>query len=224
MYISSKLSSSCSVKNLSSYLSVKDAHADDVVLYQVGDFFEMYGADAETAEVVLELTPTTRTLEGERVPMCGIPSNRLEQYVNKLHDEGYDVTISGIEQLSGERRVFSLPSVDHAAERDIDTHEAESGADGTRVFFEAVPEHLTVREHLEQYKPVVIAAVSENTRYRNACGHSDRENAAIECNAAVRNAVLNSDDLELIRLFSDVPEFRSQLRQEVFDDTYPQLH
>jgi len=206
------------------YLSVKDAHADDVVLYQVGDFFEMYGADAETAEVVLELTPTTRTLEGERVPMCGIPSNRLEQYVNKLHDEGYDVTISGIEQLSGERRVFSLLSVDHAAERDIDTHEAESGADGTKVFFEAVPEHLTVREHLEQYKPVVIAAVSENTRYRNACGHSDRENAAIECNAAVRNAVLNSDDLELIRLFSDVPEFRSQLRQEVFDDTYPQLH
>ncbi len=94
------------------------------------------------------------------------PSNRLEQYVNKLHDEGYDVTISGIEQLSGERRVFSLSSVDHAAERDIDTHEAESGADGTRVFFEAVPEHLTVREHLEQYKPVVIAAVSENTRYR----------------------------------------------------------
>jgi hypothetical protein len=43
------------------YLSVKDAHADDVVLYQVGDFFEMYGADAETAVVVLELTPTTRT-------------------------------------------------------------------------------------------------------------------------------------------------------------------
>ena len=206
------------------YLSVKDAHADDVVLYQVGDFFEMYGADAETVEVVLELTPTTRTLEGERVPMCGIPVNRLEQYVNKLHDEGYDVTISGIEQLSGERRVFSLPSVDHAAERDIDTHEAESGADGTRVFSEAMPEHPTVQENLTQYKPVVIAAVSENTRYRNACGHSDHENAAIECNAAVRDAVLNSSDMELIRLYSDMPEFRSGLHQEVFDDTYPQLH
>ena len=82
----------------------------------------------------------------------------------------------------------------------------------------------TLREQFEQYKPVVTAAISEDTAYRNACGHSDRENAVIEGNAAVRRAVLGSKDMELIRLYSDIPEFRQRLHREVIDETYPKLH
>ena len=82
----------------------------------------------------------------------------------------------------------------------------------------------TLREQFEQYKPVVTAAISEDAAYRNACGHSDRENAVIEGNAAVRRAVLASKDMELIRLYSDIPEFRQRLHQEVIDETYPKLH
>ena len=55
-------------------------------------------------------------------------------------------------------------------------------------------------------------------------GHSDHENAVIEGNAAIRRAVLGSGDLELIRLYSDVPEFRQRLHREVIDETYPKLH
>ena len=82
----------------------------------------------------------------------------------------------------------------------------------------------TLGEQFEQYKPVVTAAISEDTAYRNACGHSDRENAVIEGNAAVRRAVVGSKDMELIRLYSDVPEFRQRLHREVIDETYPKLH
>ena len=82
----------------------------------------------------------------------------------------------------------------------------------------------TLREQFEQYKPVVTAAISEDAAYRNACGHSDHENAVIEGNAAIRRAVLGSGDLELIRLYSDVPEFRQRLHREVIDETYPRLH
>lgn len=82
----------------------------------------------------------------------------------------------------------------------------------------------TLREQFEQYKPVVTAAISEDAAYRNACGHSDRENAVIEGNAAVRRAVLSSKDMELIRLYSDIPEFRQRLHREVIDETYPKLH
>ena len=82
----------------------------------------------------------------------------------------------------------------------------------------------TLREQFEQYKPVVTAAISEDAAYRNACGHSDRENAVIEGNAAVRRAVLASKNMELIRLYSDVPEFRQRLHREVIDETYPKLH
>ena len=82
----------------------------------------------------------------------------------------------------------------------------------------------TLREQFEQYKTVVTAAISEDAAYRNACGHSDRENAVIEGNAAVRRAVLGSKDMELIGLYSDVPEFRQRLHREVIDETYPKLH
>ena len=82
----------------------------------------------------------------------------------------------------------------------------------------------TLRKQFEQYKPVVTAAISEDAAYRNACGHSDHENVVIEGNAAVRRVVLGSKDMELIRLYSDVPEFRQRLHREVIDETYPKLH
>ena len=208
------------------YDAVKEAHPDDIVLFQVGDFFEMYGEDAKQAAELLDLNLTTRAIPGAgRVAMCGVPAHNLENYVEELRDK-YDVTIAAAPDFRGERRVYTLRSVDHEAEAAIDAYEAEFGADGTRVFRDPAAEQVqpTVQERLEHYRPVVMAAVSEDTAYRNACGHSDRENAEIECNAAVRRAVLNSKDMELIRLFSDMPEFRSRLHREVFEGTYARLH
>ena len=208
------------------YNAIKEAHPDDIVLFQVGDFFEMYGEDAKQAAELLDLNLTTRAIPGAgRVEMCGVPSHNLEMYVEKLRDK-YDVTIAEAPDFRGERHIYTLRSIDHEAEAAINAYEAEFGADGTRVFRDPAAEQVqpTVQERLEHYRPVVMAAVSEDTAYRNACGHSDRENAEIECNAAVRRAVLNSKDMELIRLFSDVPEFRNHLHQEVFEGTYERLH
>ena len=209
-----------------SYNAIKESHPDNIVLFQVGDFFEMYGEDAKQAAELLDLNLTTREIPGAgRVEMCGVPSHNLEMYVEKLRDK-YDVTIAEAPDFRGERHIYTLRSIDHEAEAAINAYEAEFGADGTRVFRDPAAEQVqpTVHERLEHYRPVVMAAVSEDTAYRNACGHSDRENAEIECNAAVRRAVLNSKDMELIRLFSDVPEFRSRLHQEVFEGTYERLH
>ena len=64
----------------------------------------------------------------------------------------------------------------------------------------------------------------EDVPYRNACGHSDHENAVIEGNAAIRRAVLGSGNMELLRLYSDTPEFRQRLHREIIDETYPKLH
>ena len=209
-----------------SYNASKEAHPDNIVLFQVGDFFEMYGEDAKQAAELLDMNLTTRNIPGAgRVEMCGVPSHNLEMYVEKLRDK-YDVTITEAPDFRGERHIYTLRSIDHEAEAAINAYEAEFGADGTRVFRDSAAEQVqpTVQERLEHYRPVVMAAVSEDTAYRNACGHSDRENAEIECNAAVRRAVLNSKDMELIRLFSDVPEFRNHLHQEVFEGPYERLH
>ena len=208
------------------YNEIKSAHPDDIVLFQVGDFFEMYGEDARQAAKLLELTLATRPVPGAgRVEMCGIPAHHLEQYTEKLREQ-FDVTIAAIPETGTERRIFTLRSIDHEAEAAINAQEAEFGADGTRVFHapEADLPQPTVQDYLDRYTPVVIAAVSEDTAYRNACGHTDRENAKIECNAAVRRAVLQMKNTELLKPFLDMPEFRSRLHSEVFDGTYAQLH
>ncbi len=207
------------------YNGVKERHPDDMVLYQMGDFFELYGEDAKEAAAELNINLTTRAIpSGGRVEMCGFPANQLEQMVEQLRDK-HDVTISAVPEGGKERQEYSMPSIDHEAEQHINAQEAEFGADGNRVFRDteatAAP---TLREQFEQYKPVVTAAISEDAAYRNTCGHSDRENAVIEGNAAVRRVVLGSKDMELIRLYSDIPEFRQRLHREVIDETYPKLH
>ena len=213
-----------SASSVLDYNSIKEAHPDDIVLYQVGDFFEIYGEDARQAAELLDMNLTTRNIpDVGRVEMCGLPSHNLEMYVEKLRDK-YDVTIAEAPDFRGEYHIYTLRSVDHEAA--IDVQETEFGADGSNVFHDPAADvtQPTVQERLEHYRPVVMAAVSEDTAYRNACGHSDRENAGIECNAAVRRAILGSKDMELIRLFSDMPEFRSRLHREVFEGTYERLH
>ncbi len=206
------------------YTALKEQHPNDLVLYQVGHFYEIYDDDAQAAVAFLKSSVELRTVtDGENRRVFRVPDSQLTEYVNHLREQ-FDLTISGIDPENRTRQVYSIVSIDHEAERATDAHEAEFGADGWRAFPGNAPEQPIIREPFEQYKPVVIAAVSEDVAYRNACGHSDRENAGIECNAAVRRAILNSGDMELIRLFSDMPEFRSSLHQEVFDETYPRLH
>lgn len=67
------------------YNGVKECHPDDMVLYQMGDFFELYGEDVKTAAAELDLNLTTRAIPGGgRVEICGFPANRLEQVVEQL--------------------------------------------------------------------------------------------------------------------------------------------
>ncbi|MDO5397138.1 MAG: SNF2-related protein [bacterium] len=208
------------------YNAVKEAHPSDMVLFQVGDFFEMFGEDAKAAGNILDIQLTGRTVENVgRVDMCGFPSFMLEDNVEKLRDK-YDVTISAIDAKTEKRGVYTLLSVDREAEHAIDEQEAEHGADGTRVFRddEAEQAQTAVEKSLAQYKPIITAAITDDVAYRNACGHSDHENAVVEGNAAIRRAILNSGNIELIRQYSDVPEFRHRLHQEVIDETYTQLH
>ena len=118
------------------YNSIKlnASYADSIVLFQVGDFFEMFGEDAKQAAALLQLNLTTRELPGTgRVEMCGIPAHSLERYVEKLRDK-HDVTIAATKGNSTERHVYTMSSIDHEAEDAINAYETEFGADGLRAF------------------------------------------------------------------------------------------
>ena len=207
------------------YNSIKEAHPDDIVLFQVGDFFEMYGEDAKQAAELLDLNLTTRAIPGAgRVEMCGVPSHNLEMYVEKLRDK-YDVTIAEAPDFRGERHIYTLRSIDHEAEAAINAYEAEFGADGTRVFRDpaAVQPQPTVAELFEQYKLTVGNALVADDTFLNACRNSDRENAYLEGAAAIRRIVTESGDLQLTRLYFDMPAFHNRLHQELLDELYPTL-
>ena len=186
------------------YNGVKERHPNDVVLFQMGDFFELYGEDAKQVARELGLHLAARPVPGVgQIEMCGLPAHQLEQFSEKLRKK-HDVTISAVGE-NGERREYSLSAIVHETEQ-------------------AQPVTPTTEELLEQYKPVVTAAISEDTAYRNACGHSDHENAVIEGNAAMRRVILDSGDIQLIKHYSDIPDFRHRLHHEVIDETYPRLH
>ena len=92
------------------YNPIKEAHPEDIVLYQVGDFFEIYGEDAEKAANLLNLTLTTRPIPtGGRVDMCGIPAHTLEQSAEELRQQ-FPVTIATVGE-NGERSSYSLKQI-----------------------------------------------------------------------------------------------------------------
>ena len=207
------------------YNAIKEAHPDDIVLFQVGDFFEMYGEDAKQAAELLDMNLTTRNIPGAgRVEMCGVPSHNLEMYVEKLRDK-YDVTIAEAPDFRGEHHIYTLRSIDHEAEAAINAYEAEFGADGTRVFRDPTAEQPqpTVADLFEGYKLTVGNALVADDAFLNACRNSDRENAYLEGAAAIRRIVMASEDLQLTRLYFDMPSFHNRLHQELLDELYPTL-
>ena len=207
------------------YNAVKEAHPDNLVLFQVGDFFEFYGEDAKQAAELLDMNLTTRNIPGAgRVEMCGVPSHNLEMYVEKLRDK-YDVTIAEAPDFRAERHIYTLRSVDHEAEAAIDAYEAEFGADGTRVFRDPAAEQAqpTVQELFGRYRLSVGNALSKDEAFINACRNSDRQNAYLEGAAAIRRIVTESGDLQLTRLYFDMPAFHNRLHQELLDELYPTL-
>ena len=76
------------------YLSMKDEHRDQILMFRLGDFYEMFFDDAVTASRELELTLTGRDCGlPDRAPMCGVPYHSVENYIARLVKKGYKVAI-----------------------------------------------------------------------------------------------------------------------------------
>lgn len=80
------------------YLEVKEQHQDALLLYRLGDFYELFFEDAKIASRELELVLTGKDAGAEeRVPMCGMPHHAAKSYIERLIKKGYKVAIA--EQL-----------------------------------------------------------------------------------------------------------------------------
>jgi len=76
------------------YHSLKQQAPNALLMFRLGDFYELFYDDAVTAARELEITLTSRNKEkGEAIPMCGVPHHAVESYLAKLIQKGYRVAI-----------------------------------------------------------------------------------------------------------------------------------
>ncbi len=76
------------------YFDVKNNYKDFILMYRLGDFYEMFFEDAYIASRELELTLTGRDCGmEERAPMCGVPFHKADVYIGRLVEKGYKVAI-----------------------------------------------------------------------------------------------------------------------------------
>src|SRR5947208_4707622 len=77
------------------YLDAKQQHRDAILLFRMGDFYEMFYEDALVAARALELTLTSRAKDanGGGIPMCGVPFHAIDGYIARLVRKGFRVAI-----------------------------------------------------------------------------------------------------------------------------------
>ncbi len=79
---------------MAQYLEIKAGHAEYLLFYRMGDFYELFFDDAAKAADALDIALTKRGKHlGEDIPMCGVPVHAAEQYLEKLIRKGFRVAV-----------------------------------------------------------------------------------------------------------------------------------
>lgn len=75
------------------YSKIKKMHEDAILLFRLGDFYEMFGEDALKASKLLDITLTSRNKGDSKIPMCGVPYHAVENYIARLTKQGEKVAV-----------------------------------------------------------------------------------------------------------------------------------
>jgi DNA mismatch repair protein MutS len=79
---------------MAQYLEIKRANPDCLLFYRMGDFYELFFADAVKASAALDITLTRRGKhDGADIPMCGVPVHASETYLSRLIRQGFKVAV-----------------------------------------------------------------------------------------------------------------------------------
>ena len=117
---------------MTQYLGIKAQYPDTLVFYRMGDFYEMFYADAERASGLLDITLTTRGQSaGQPIPMAGVPFHAADGYLAKLIRLGESVAIcEQIGEVTGkgpvERAVVRMVTPGTLTESELISDKAEA--------------------------------------------------------------------------------------------------
>src|SRR3981189_256524 len=88
------MSADASTPLMRQYHGIKQQVPNALLLFRLGDFYELFFDDAVTAARELEITLTARNKEkGQAIPMCGVPYHAAENYIARLIQKGYRVAV-----------------------------------------------------------------------------------------------------------------------------------
>ena len=186
------------------YHSVKQQVPNALLMFRLGDFYELFYQDAVTAARELEITLTSRNKEkGQAIPMCGVPYHSAGGYISRLIQKGYRVAICDQMEEAG------------AGKKLVKRELTRVVTPGTAT------EPALLRSHENNY----LAAVCRNGT-KAGLAHVDistgefraTELEAGEVNAALEN--LNVREVLAAESFADVPGLRTPLEDWVFHFDY----
>ncbi|WP_439329664.1 DNA mismatch repair protein MutS [Candidatus Rhodoblastus alkanivorans] len=97
---------------MAQYMEIKSAHQDCLLFYRMGDFYELFFTDAEIASKCLGIVLTKRGKHlGDDIPMCGVPIERAEEYLQRLIRSGHRVAVCEQTEDPAEARKRGAKSV-----------------------------------------------------------------------------------------------------------------
>ena len=115
------------------YMSIKEKHSDAILMFRLGDFYEMFGEDAREASRILQIALTTRDKTKEDpLPMCGIPYFAAESYIARLIKAGHKVAIC--EQMEEARDAKGIVQRDVVKVVTPGTHTPDNPKENSYVF------------------------------------------------------------------------------------------
>ena len=178
-------------RSYNAYNDLKHDHRDDIVLFKVGDFYEMYGEDAKIAAEVLDVKLTTRAIQGAgRVDLCGIPAFNVEQATEKLRAE-HSVTVGEFDALQNRYTIRShgvLPAVEElsqeAENEPVSVTEAQNETPTVTVEVPVVSREITqaeIDEALQRWngdiesKRAVVRYMADHARERDTAAWLSKE-------------------------------------------------
>ncbi|MCR9214210.1 MAG: DNA mismatch repair protein MutS [Proteobacteria bacterium] len=97
---------------MAQYLTIKEDHPDSLLFYRMGDFYELFFADAEVASAALDIALTKRGKhDGNDIPMCGVPVHAADGYLQKLIRKGHRVAVAEQTESPAEAKKRGYKSV-----------------------------------------------------------------------------------------------------------------
>ncbi len=95
------------------YYKLKKEYPSNIVLMEVGDFYETFDVDAQTVAREIDLVITARNEDDKKIPMSGFPKHSLERYVNKLVKLGYIVAVATLDEDNVPDKTYNIVPVNN---------------------------------------------------------------------------------------------------------------